>query len=518
MKTRLLTLVVVCLATVSVFAQAPQSFMYQAVARNTLGGLLANQPVSFQLTIYEGGPAGTVVYQEVHGVATNLYGLVNIEVGSGLVAAGDISNIDWSNGAYFLETALDPAGGFAFIVMGTTQLLSVPYALHAGSVDNVDDADADPANEIQTLTLSGDELSISGGNTVTIASGGGGNTLQGAYDQGGLGAGRIVTADNGSVEVNITAANDVGLDCTSSGNGSVAIAGESTLAANGFSSIQSITNSNSILASAVVGNSDGAAWGVTGQVTQFATAQSGLYGSNFRTNGGHGVLGQGFNGVVGETDYRAGFGLWGYNYDNIGSFANLAIGTAGIGYYGVLGEDLYLGAVAGAFGVFCNGDFGATGVKAFQIDHPADPENKLLRHFCLESNEVLNVYRGNVELDQNGEAVVNLPEYFELINRNFSYQLTPIGAPANLYIKKGVEENAFEIAGGTSGMSVSWVVHAERNDPYLQAFPEKRADVLVKSEREKGKFYIPSLYGAGDDQRIIPHVERTPQMKQNIQR
>lgn len=506
-------------ASVSILAQAPQSFMYQAVARNAVGGLLANQAVSFQLTVYEGTPGGTVVYQEVHSATTNLYGLVNLEVGSGLVAAGDITTINWGGGSYFLETALDPAGGFAFVVMGTTQLLSVPYALHAGTVDDVDDADADPANEIQTLSLSGDELTISGGNTITIATGGGGgNTLQGAYDQGGPGAGRVISADNGSVEVNISAANSAGLDCTSSGVGSVSIAGESTQAANTFSSVQSITNSNSSLASAVVGNSDGAAWGVTGQVTQFATALSAVYGSNFRTTGGHGVLGQGFNGVIGETDYRAGFGLWGFNYDNIGSLASLSIGTAGTGYYGVVGEDLYLGGAAGAYGVFSNGDMGASGLKLFQIDHPADPENLWLRHFCLESNEVLNIYRGNVELDENGEAEVTLPEYFESINTNFSYQLTPIGAPASVYILEQVEGNTFKVAGGESGMTVSWMVQAERNDPYVQAFPEKKADVMEKSEREKGKLYIPALYGAGDDQRMIPHVSRTEQREQNIQK
>jgi hypothetical protein len=492
--------------------------MYQVVARNAIGGLMANQAVSFQLTIYEGGPAGTIVYQEVHSTTTNLYGLVNLEVGTGLVAAGDISTIAWGSGSYFLETALDPAGGFAFAVMGTTQLLSVPYALHASTADNVDDADADPANEIQSLSLLGNELTISDGNTITIAAGGGENTLQGAYDQGGPGSGRVVAADNGSVEVNISAANDVGLDCTSSGNGSVAIAGESTLAANAFSSIQSITNSNSGLASAIVGNSDGAAWGVTGQVTQFASAQSAVYGSSFRTNGGHGVLGQGFNGVVGETDYRAGFGLWGYNYDNIGSLASLSIGTAGTGYYGVLGEDLYLGGVAGAFGVFSNGDLGSSGFKLFQIDHPADPENFWLRHFCLESNEVLNVYRGNIILDDQGEGTALLPDYFELVNTNFSYQLTPIGAPASLYVKQAVEGNTFQIAGGEPGMEASWIVYAERNDPYAQAVPEKKADVLAKSVREKGKYYFPALYGESDEMRLIQPLPRTEQESQNIQR
>ena len=498
--------------------QAPESFMYQAVARNNFGGLLANQNVTFQLSILEGSAGGSVVYQEVHPATTNAFGIVNLEVGTGLVGVGDFSSIDWGGNSYFLQTELDPNGGFVFELIGTTQLLSVPYALYAAAAGNVDDADADPSNEIQTLSIADNELTISDGNTITLPSGGGseGNTLQGAYDQGGPGAGRVINADNGAIEVNSSSVNAIGLDATANGNGSVALAGEVTQAGNAFSAIQGITNSNSTLASAVVGNSDGAAWGVTGQVTQFATAQSGVYGSNFRTTGGHGVLGQGFNGVVGETDYRAGFGIYGYNYDNLGSTANLAIGTAGTGYYGVVGEDLYLGTVLGAYGVFANGDLGTSGFKLFQIDHPDDPENYYLRHFCLESNEVLNIYRGNVVLGENGEATVVLPEYFDDININFSYQLTPIGAPAQLYVKEKIVGNEFVIAGGEPGMEISWTVQAERNDPYAQAFPEKKTDILKKSERDRNRYLIPSLFGAENDQKIIQGPEKMKQQPTNL--
>lgn len=508
---KVVLMIAAVVASVTLLAQAPQTFFYQAVARDGVGSTINNTAVSFQITIVQGSPTGTDVYQEIHPVTTSDHGVVGMEIGTGLIVSGDFSTIAWGSDQFYIRTEFDPAGGFAFQLMGTSQLISVPYALHSRTAEFVDDADADPSNEIQTLTLVGSDLSISGGNTIALPSGGGGNTLDAAYDQGGAGLGRIISADAGAVEIIDIPAAGIGLDATTSNTGSVAIAGESTSAANAFSAIQAITNSSSSQASAIVGNSDGTAWGVSGQITAGASAEAGIYGSNFRTNGGHGVLGIGFNGTVGMTDYRAGFGIYGENFDAIGSTANLAIGVAGIGYYGVVGEDRYLGTVFGAYGMFSNGDMGASGLKLFTIDHPADPYNKTIRHFCLESNEVLNVYRGNVVLDADGNAQVELPDYFESINTNYSYQLTPIGGFAPLFVAHEIENGVFHISGGEAGMKVSWTVQAERNDPYLQQYPEKRADVVEKSEREKGKLLIPALYGAGDDSALFSRRSRTIQ-------
>lgn len=507
-----------CLLSTLALAQAPQKFYYQAVARDVNGAPMANANVSFQLTIVQTSPAGTDVFQEIHPVVTSDHGVAGMEVGTGLVVSGDFATIDWSADIYFLRTEFDPNGGFVFQLMGTSQLISVPYALHAATADNVDDADADPANEIQMLSLTGADLTITGGNTVTLPSGTGGNTLDEAYDQGGPGMGRVVEIDAGALELNVSQLNGIGLDATANSNGSVAIAGEVTQSTNAFSAIQGITNSSSSAASAVLGNSDAGAWGVTGQATVGSTAEAAVYGSNFRTTGGHGFLGIGFNGGVGMTDYRAGFGLYGENFDVIGSTANIAPGVAGIGYYGVIGEDRYLGGVLGAYGVFSNGDLGTSGLKLFQIDHPSDPFNQYIRHFCLESNEVLNIYRGNAVLDENGEAAVSLPEYFELINQNFSYQLTPVGQFAALYIKEEVSEGIFVIAGGTQGMKVSWTVQAERNDPYLQAYPEKRADVVLKNEREQGKLQMPALHGGTDSDKMFQSPDKIEQQELKVHR
>ena len=207
--------------------------------------------------------------------------------------------------------------------------------------------------------------------------------------------------------------------------------------------------------------------------------------------------------VVGLTGQSTGYGVYGENFDNIAPLGN-GIGVSGKGYYGVFGEDRYQGSQPGAYGVYSNGALGATGTKAFRIDHPKDPENKFLRHFSIESDEVLNLYRGTTIFDVNGEAIIELPDYFNNINRNVSYQLTPVGAYMPLFIKeKANGNNQFVVGGGISGKEVSWSVYAERNDLYLQKNPQQRMAELEKRPQEKGKYLIPELYDSGPEKRIV---------------
>ena len=118
----------------SLMAQAPQGFEYQAVVRNASGNILVSQSVGLQITLKQGSPSGTNVYQETFSATTNLYGLVNLQIGSG-TTVDDFTTIDWANGPYFVEVALDVTSGTSYSVMGTSQLLSVPYALHAKTVE-----------------------------------------------------------------------------------------------------------------------------------------------------------------------------------------------------------------------------------------------------------------------------------------------------------------------------------------------------------------------------------------------
>jgi hypothetical protein len=113
-------------------AQAPERIHYQAVARDNGGAIIANQSVNFRLSIRDLSPAGAILYSETHLTSTNAFGLVNLEIGGGVLWSGSFAAIDWGNGSKYLQVELDPAGGTAFAQVGTSQLLSVPYALYSG--------------------------------------------------------------------------------------------------------------------------------------------------------------------------------------------------------------------------------------------------------------------------------------------------------------------------------------------------------------------------------------------------
>ena len=123
----------VIIITFSVFAQSPQKMSYQCVVRNASGVLVTNQSVGIRISILQGTTTGTVVYQEIYhpNPQTNANGLVSIEIGSGLVITGTFSDINWASGPYFLKTETDPTGATNYTIVGTSQLLSVPYALYA---------------------------------------------------------------------------------------------------------------------------------------------------------------------------------------------------------------------------------------------------------------------------------------------------------------------------------------------------------------------------------------------------
>ena len=133
-------IIIICAAvlmTASVFAQAPEKMSYQAVVRDGSNNLVTSSSVGMQLSILQGSASGTAVYVETQTPTSNANGLVSLELGSGTVVSGNFTTIDWANGPYFIKTETDPTGGTNYTISGTSQLLSVPYALHAKTADSV---------------------------------------------------------------------------------------------------------------------------------------------------------------------------------------------------------------------------------------------------------------------------------------------------------------------------------------------------------------------------------------------
>ena len=117
-------------------AQAPNKFSYQAVIRNASNVIVAGTPVGMRVSILQTTATGTAVYVETHNPNANANGLVAIEIGGGTLVSGNFATIDWANGPYFIKTDTDPAGGTSYSITGTSQMLSVPFALNANTATN----------------------------------------------------------------------------------------------------------------------------------------------------------------------------------------------------------------------------------------------------------------------------------------------------------------------------------------------------------------------------------------------
>ncbi len=128
---KLLSITAIFFGAIISFAQVPEKMNYQAVIRNASGQLLQNQNVAVRAGILQGSPSGTVVYSERLTGTTNINGVLSAEIGSGTVISGTFSSINWSSGNYWLKTETDPTGGTNYTIAGTSQLLSVPYAMYA---------------------------------------------------------------------------------------------------------------------------------------------------------------------------------------------------------------------------------------------------------------------------------------------------------------------------------------------------------------------------------------------------
>jgi len=346
--------------TVSVWAQSPQKMSYQAVIRNSSNQLVANQKVGMQITILQGSATGTEVYSETQTPTTNANGLVSIEIGGGT----GFSSIDWSTGSYFIKTETDPTGGNAYTITGTSQLLSVPYALYAKTSGS------------STTGLKGDQR-------IQGEQGSKGDTgLQGIAGVDGKNGTNGAVGATGSQGADGKSAYQLWLDADNTGDMAAFIVGNKGATGDqGIKGETGLTGAKGDQGNTGLQGSDGKSayqlWldaGNTGDMVAFivgnkgATGDQGIKGEIGLTgaNGDKGDQGiAGTNGVDGKSTYQ----LW-LDAGNTGDMATFILGNKGTtGDQGIKGDKGDIGAqgiqgIIGADGI--NGTNGIDGAMGLQ--------------------------------------------------------------------------------------------------------------------------------------------------------
>ncbi len=228
---------------------------------------------------------------------------------------------------------------------------------------------------------------------------------------------------------------------------------------------------------------------------------------------GVGVYGSGRTGVEGRS-FSGGFdskGVHGISFatDGAGVHGHATSGSTSSGLWGTNDSSGWAAYLQGDTRVV--GSLFVTATKNFLIDNPANPENEYLVHSCVESDEMKNIYDGVVTLNEIGEAVVTLPDWFEHLNADFRYQLTCVGGYAPVYVKHELMNGSFVIAGEGSrapGLKVSWQITGNRIDP--AALASNFRTVIAKPESERGKFLTPAGYGRDESDRITRMANVSP--------
>ncbi|QIY91613.1 beta strand repeat-containing protein [Chryseobacterium gallinarum] len=486
-------------------AQVPEKMSYQAIIRNGSGQLLNNQSIAVKATILQGSPAGTEVYSERLTGNTNANGLITLEIGSGTVLSGTFATINWPSGNYYLKTETDPAGGNNYTITGTSQLLSVPYAMYAKSAGSSGGTFAIPytntvnnAATLFSLTNDGDGTSLEGSNTATTSNiaavrgivtnaspGGFSSGVRGINNgTGGLGVGVYGSQNGSGWGVYGVTPNGLGVYGNASANGIGVYANSNTgtgltaTSNNGIPvaiSIFNNANNNNALSVSSVGN---------GTVVNVTTTGNGA-GVRSSTVSGfahHGITSAVSSaGVVGDNN-GGGEAVVGRTTSDI---AGAVVGRNDGGGYGVRG---FVATNTSGTGI---GVYGQVGLN-----------NSTGRAGKFENFNQINTAANTLEVETNGNG--NIPDNTQgnaasfLVNNTNSVAAAVRGEVKTIFGNFGAA-GVFGISSGTGGYAgLFHASNAAGNGPALVVITDGNGNAITANASKNGNAVEANIDGGGN--------------------
>jgi hypothetical protein len=415
--------------------------------------------------------------------------------GSLSIASGGVTNAMLQNSSLTVAAGTDLTGGGAVSLGGSTTLnVDTTKVPQLGTANTFTGNQTVNGNLSATGSLSSGPITASATIYPAVT----------ANDTSSTGAGGVLANSTNGTAVGASSTNGNAVTGTSTNATGVSGAGITGLSGTGVVGVYGSGGNYGV--QGVVNNGVGV-WGVAGNgngnVGVSGTGEVGVWGTGtsygvYATANSYGVFGTGSTyGVLGESGSSSGSG---------GGFSNSTTGDA-----------LFTYNQSGGYAAFFDGNVDVDGKLSkaggsFKIDHPLDPANKYLYHSFVESPDMKNIYDGVATLNANGEAMVEMPDWFGVLNRDFRYQLTCIGGFAPVYIAEELANNQFKIGGGRAGMRVSWQITGIRQDAWANA---NRIPVEEEKEAKLKGFYLhPQLYGAPAEKGI--EWARHPEMMKKL--
>jgi hypothetical protein len=502
LRTRLSVGICVLLICIVVSASAQQAAPAAASAVVPpvvkFSGVLNDQPltgpVGVTFSLYKDSQGGAALWLETQNVTPDKTGHYSVMLGS-TTSQGLPSDVFNSGEARWLGVQVEGE-----VEKPRTLLMSVPYALKAADAETVGGL---PASAFLKASDPAAAQAQAGSPLAGIGGSGKANYVTKWVSSTKLGDSNIFDSASGKVGIATTSPG-----ATLDVNGSAIVRDNATV--NGSLDVNSVFANTSVdgltalfgqsnTGIGTVGISLGSSAGILGE--------GGTDGVDGEGGSGYGVFGSvgssGIDGVHGESASENS-GVAGLNVNSSGGYgvygqAASANGIGGGFYNTTKGDALFTLSFGGGYAAFLDGNVEVDGnlSKAggsFKIDHPLDPANKYLYHSFVESPDMMNIYNGNVTTDEQGHAVVQLPEWFESLNRDFRYQLTVIGQFAQAIVASKVSNHQFTIKTDKPNVEVSWQVTGIRQDAWANAhrIPVEES----KAPADRGFYLHPELFGA----------------------